>query len=76
MSRKQFSVHIDLWTSIKFPQLLLFSAMFPLNYKFLYGFPRLSYFEKIGVTGRQTDRRTGATFNAARKEGRIIVMFV
>jgi len=34
--------------------------MFPLKYKFLW----LSYFEKIGGTGH-TDRRTGATLNAA-----------
>jgi len=28
--------------------------MFPLNYKFL----RLSFFEKIGCTGRKTERQT------------------
>jgi len=45
----------NLLTSNLLPWLLvLSSAMFPLNYEFL----RLSYFEKIGGTGRQADGRT------------------
>ena len=39
--------------------LISFSAMFPLNLKFL----RLSYVEKVGGTGR-IDGQTGATVNA------------
>jgi len=47
----------------------LSSAIVGLNYKFV----RRYYFEEIGGTGSgRTDRRTGATLNAAPRQGRIL----